>query len=401
MKYVKIQKILLLSMVFSSALFADILDRIEYKLNRVLRDIDTVVAGNAANCTPITQGEINEGSGTYTIVASGLYCVTEDVTGSIVIDADCVSIDLESHTVSADGAATAISVDGHEGIRIFNGCISNASDAGVLVVDSTAVELFGLHMHDHANDAIRVNGSDEVYVHNVDFIGGTTTRALGIEDSSSIVVENCEMNGYTSDGQGILEIIASDCVAVRGVDVLDCVFSGDTPAAGIHVGDSADVVIKYSNSHRMSTSTEVLTHGIWVDASENIHVIDSQANSNEASGFEVTGTSTNIAFIECVASGNTDSGFEFNVDATPVCCLVQDCRAIGNTVWGFAHLPGLLETTFIGNEAQCNGDDDYNINGGEISLQVLSWVDGTMTVIDGNAALGARFTNITSSAFNP
>lgn len=399
MKCIKIQKALLLSMLFSSALFADILDRIEYKLNRVLRDVDTVVAGNTANCTPITQGDINVGGGVYTISSSGEYCVTEDVTGTIVVDADCVSINLESHTVSAGGAATAFSVDNHEGLVIFNGCIADASDAGVLVSTSTAVELFSLHMHDHDNDAIRVNDSAEVYVHNIDFIGGTTVRALGVEDSSGVVVSNSEMIGYTSSGNGILEIIGSDCVLVQGVTVCGTSFTSDTDAGAIHVVDSTDFIIENSSANNATSAGDnPVVHGILIDTCSNSKVMGTQTNGNEdGSGIELVGSNANVALIECLAMQN-DSGFDFAQTSTATCCLVQDCRAISNTSAGFAHITTPLTTTFVGNVAQCNGDagaTDYVIDGGDISLQGLSLLDGTMLVFFGNAALGARFTNLT------
>jgi hypothetical protein len=97
--------------------------------------------------------------------------------------------------------------------------------------------------------------------------------------------------------------------------------------------------------------------------------------------------------------GNINSGIDFDASGTATCCLVQDCRALNNVVYGFSHAPGSLETTFIGNEAECNGSSDYNIIGGAIGLQGLSWISGNLIVLSGNAALGARFTNITAGFF--
>lgn len=399
MKRIHIQKALTLSLLFSSALFADIHDRIEYKLSRVLRDVEVIIAGNTGNCTPITQGDINLGGGVYTITHSGEYCVTEDVEGTIAIDANCVSINLESHTVSADGGASAFTATGHSGIRIFNGCISDASDAGVLFIGCSALELSQLHMHDHDNDAIRAEGCNELYVHNVDFIGGISVRALGLESCASSVVENCEMRNFTSSGNGILEIISSNTVMVQSVDVSGIAFTGLTPAGAIHVVSSTDVVIEHSHANR-TISLNSAGHGILIDTCLDSKVIGSQMHGNDDSGVELVGDNTSIALIECVAMEN-DFGFDFAQTSTATCCLVQDCRALSNTVIGFAHLTGPLTTTFIGNEAQCNGQIDYLINGGEINLQALSWFDGSIFDLNGGAALGARFTNITAGVFLP
>lgn len=122
-----------------------------------------------------------------------------------------------------------------------------------------------------------------------------------------------------------------------------------------------------------------------------------------------------ISIIESTAKGN-DIGFEFAAGSTATCCLVQDSRALNNKTAGFVHGITPLTTTFIGNEAQCNGtkaEDNYVIAdpaNNAINLQEYAWNDGTFKNISprnrgdkhskkgscdgGKAACGARFTNI-------
>jgi len=405
MKRIKIQKALLLSLLFSSATFANILDRIEYKLERIFKDIESIITnGNTSNsCTQITQASFI--SGVYTITQSGQYCVAENVTGLIIINTDSVCIDLQCHIVNAGGNANAFNVGDQSGIRISNGTVTNASDAAILATTCNAVELSNLYLVGNANDAIRLNGCTEAYVHNVNVLGGTGNRAINLLACSESVVANCEMADYTgATTNGILEIISGQSVLVRNVDVCNCVFSSVPDPSGycggIHVETSTDILIENSHAHRMTTSTEANTNGILIDTCLDSQVIGCQMHRNESNGILVLGANTSIAIIECVAMENTTSGFSFDPGATPTSCLVQDCRAISNVVNGFFHGPSSLTTTFIGNEGQLNGFSDYNITGGVISLQGLSWVDGTMTIISGNAALGSRFTNITAPFSN-
>ena len=180
MKRIQIQKALLLSLLFSSALYAEILERIEYKVGRVLKNVEgLVINGNtSSNCTPITQADFV--SGVYTVAASGAYCVTENLTGSIAIEANSVCIDLDCHNVSAGGNANAFTVTGQNGIRISNGSVSNSSVAGILATNCTGVQLSNLFMNQNSNDAIQLNSCTEVNVYDVNVFGSLGVRALGI-----------------------------------------------------------------------------------------------------------------------------------------------------------------------------------------------------------------------------
>lgn len=78
MKSNLVWKATLCSILISPALFVDIHDRIEYKLNRVVRDIEIISNSlNGVECTPITARMI--GPDGLVIATPGHYCLTENV----------------------------------------------------------------------------------------------------------------------------------------------------------------------------------------------------------------------------------------------------------------------------------------------------------------------------------
>lgn len=498
MASIRLSKALALSCLISSALFADIHDRIEYKLNRVLKDMDVIINGNADNCTPINQLEVDQGGGVYTISESGLYCVTEDIVGYIFVDADCVCIELGCHTIDADGNDNAIVGFDRQGLKVFNGCITNSAFAGISLSDYAAVELSNLHMHDYEVDGISLVAVRDAKIHNVDFTGNDIgERAVFCDTCRDVVVSRCNASGFVTPSGGVVEFDVCKCVVVENLNlcdnicpaglgafecanvaVTDCVFNnnasetedgasirfadgssavikgclirdtgafytaagisasnaselviedttingtaaigdgrgiafdsvnnslivrtqihatiGGADASGIYAVEGTNVVVQDTNVY--GTSAEGEAHGILFDTMSASKIIRSQVHENTNAGVELIGDNDSIAIIESIAMYN-DIGFDFTESSTASCCLVQDCRAISNETYGFVHATSPVTTTFIGNEGHCNGElasDSYSING-VISLQELDWGTGDLTVIDGNAVLGARFTNL-------
>ena len=323
MKRIQIQKALLLSLLFSSALYADTIDRVEYKVGQVLKDVEgLIINGNtSSNCTSISQTDFV--SGVYTISDSGAYCVTENLTGNIIIGANSVCIDLQCHNVSAGSGASAFTVAGQNGIRISNGSISNSNVAGILATNSTGVQLSNLFMNQNNNDAIQLYGCSEVNVYDVNIFGSLGVRALGIIYCNEVVVENCQMGGFVvSTGTGILEIISSNVVAVRNVEVANNNFVAGPVGGGIHLVDSANVVIEHSSSNFAigvpGNDPAYLIHGILIDTCSDCTITDCQMSGNTTNGVEIIGTygeEATLAILECTAMNNGGIGFDINASA--------------------------------------------------------------------------------------
>ncbi len=218
------------------------------------------------------------------------------------------------------------------------------------------------------------------------------------------VIQNCVFNNNGHAMHDAAGIAVLPGWLTSNMFIKDCqingTFSGGGTAAGINIPDASNLVIEDTNvfdTVATNTTTPMAGHGIVLTNNTDSKIIRCQLHRNQNAGVELLGTNSNIAIIESIAIDN-EVGFEFNASSTASCCLVQDSRAIDNSVAGFVYGPSELNAVFIGNEAQCNGTstaDNYDINGGTISLQELSLSTGVLTnVAPTNAALGARFTNI-------
>ncbi len=291
-----------------SSLFAacdkNIENRIEYKLNRVLRDVETIIEGNTGTCTPISQEEINLGGGVYTILHSGLYCVNENVTGLIQVapGVDCVSIDLESHTVTAGASGIAFSADGNEGLKIFNGCITGSTDAAILVTDYTSVELYDLNIHDYIGDGVRIDPSQDVYVHDVNFVSNANNpgeRALLFDTVNNFALQRCNASGFLSTVGAVMQFDNCNAGAVADVDVTGCTktasattneFTPGTAFVSVNASTGVDFVHVKVNNNTFDNSVPV---------ADQIH----HHRTAEAIMFNL---STDCSLSRCETSNNTD-----------------------------------------------------------------------------------------------
>jgi hypothetical protein len=198
----------------------------------------------------------------------------------------------------------------------------------------------------------------------------------------------------TLEAAGVfIDVPGADNVYIRSCDVNGNHSTGDS-AYGIFIAGASNVEV--SGSHILNTSSDSSpAHGILFDTILGGEIFSTQSDFNKNSGVELVGSNTGIVLLQCLAQDN-DKGFSFAATSTASCCLVQDCRAINNLSLGFEHATSPLTTTFVGNEAQCNGsieDDNYAINGGIINLQQLSWSTGDFTVVSGTDER-SRWSNI-------
>lgn len=90
------------------------------QINQIVREdlatdqeiLDIVTELDNIECSPIYQSTIDAAGGTLTLSESGTYCLAEDVVGSIVIDSSSICLNLNCHTINADGALYAVAVQG-------------------------------------------------------------------------------------------------------------------------------------------------------------------------------------------------------------------------------------------------------------------------------------------------
>ncbi len=298
--------LLLSAQIVQGACDKNIENRIEYKVNRILRDVEVIIEGNTGTCTPITQEEINLGSGVYTVLRSGLYCVNENVTGLIQVapGVDCVSINLESHTVTAGAAGIAFSANGNEGLKIFNGCITGSTDAAILVTDYTSVELFDLNIHDYTGDGVRVDPSHDVYVHDVNFVGaGAAERALLFDAVDNFVVQRCNASGFLSTVGAVVQLDGSANGLVQNVNV-----TRNTKVLAAAAGGFPDVLANEAvRLVSVDTCSNVDLNQVKVN--QNTSASDQDTNGLVGIGFNA---STNCSLTQSEVNNNTitDGGSE-------------------------------------------------------------------------------------------
>lgn len=208
----------------------------------------------------------------------------------------------------------------------------------------------------------------------------STFNAVGIfvENATNLAIQDCQIYNTTSS-------LSS--------------------AGGILALNGTSVVVENTNVFNTNPGPQTAGFGILFDSLNDSKIIRSQVHGNRdpsVTGVALFGRNNNIALIESIAIDNGIGFFFPPFVSTSSCSLVQDCRAINNISSGFDYaIATPLTITFIGNEAQCNGetaDDNYLGLAGLISLQELKLSNGSLTSINppgaGAAALGARFTNL-------
>lgn len=76
-----------------------------------------------------------------TITESGSYCVTRDIRGTIIIAADNVTLDLNSHVIDGNGCPFAIDIAHQHDVTIKNGAVTNDGSLCIRAVKCTGLTI--------------------------------------------------------------------------------------------------------------------------------------------------------------------------------------------------------------------------------------------------------------------
>jgi len=377
MKCIKIQKALVLSLLFSSALFAKTSDRIEYKLGRVLSAVEEIIInGNAIDCMPINQTLITDANGTYTITKPGSYCVTEDVTGTIVIAANSVCLSLDCHIVNAGGHDNAIVITPVRGVSVYGGTVTGALDAGILAFDASGVNLHDLYFVGNTSLGVDLEGLSGASLSNLEFDGGQLgggDKALRVNESENVNINSINVYGFTNVTESIITIEYSDNINLT--DVLAAnnekaltgspgQFSNATGIISVFYCWDTNLVRCHADNN-YAANDNVLFGPISIIASSNFALEDCTANNNYHMGRSEQGFAPFFFYV------NTASPFG---DPQESSAYVDRCQANGNVasyITYFLHGFHVESTSdVILNNCQANGN----------SLQQ------TYTVVDGDTS---------------
>lgn len=237
-------------------------------------------------------------SSARTITESGPYCLSRNIVGTIVIDADDVTLDLNSHQIDADGNPNAISMQNVHNVKVFNGSIVNASDAGIFVDPSFGIELSDLYMAGNQLDAIRVEESTDVAIHHVTFVGTEGgERGVHFNSCSAVNVSNCSATGFLSTLGAIVEL--NDCQ--NGL-VSDVIVSGNTKrsSADVFFFDPGSALVNVASSNgiileRVLVNNNTFDNTVQINPDENFRVAAAiQLTSCQACSLTGCETSNNI-----------------------------------------------------------------------------------------------------------
>ncbi len=238
--------------------------------------------------TPILlfQADLDAGGGLLTISNPGRYQVLEDLAGWILINADNVSLDLNSHRVTCTGfigdvVTIAGGTPGKMQVAVYNGYIQGLVGANGVTVDAgcSKISLHDLTIFGCTNGAslAGVNGNvvSECSLVNLNLISNVTGLLLTYADAN--IVRNCNVLYSTQFG---IELNNSQSNCVYDCTVLKTQGTVTTAGFKSSSGDSN----MFQRCVTKQTKTSSTTFG------------------DTANGFLLTGTETKTKILDCIVN---------------------------------------------------------------------------------------------------
>lgn len=281
------------------------------------------------NATPITEPT--------TISVPGYYCLANDIFGSIIIDSDSVTLDLNNHIISGFGAVSGIIINPGNKRVVKNGRVED-SLSGVLLNGSTDTTLNDI-LCTNCLEGITVVTSTGVYL---DSITAYNSRTNGVH-FTGVNIDCILKNVQVIKGQqGIICDDISNSL-IQNCNVVDC-SSNFTPVESLNgfaiTGGSNNLV---DNCLVRNFTAFDFAIGFFAEDTNNLVYRDCivqnvalvPANSgNFAAGFLCTqAVSSNIQYLRCSVVGVSGAQFVagFEIDGSGVSvtdCNAQDCLAL-------------------------------------------------------------------------
>ena len=292
---------------------------------------------------------------TFVINTPGLYCLAEDVQFGedaigISITTDCVTLDLNSHSITdtTAGGGTAINVGGNSNITIRNGLIkgnATSSSNGIsLDATSTCVSIHDIKVAGATGDAFNIRGSGHSVSKCVARSAGTGFCVGGGGSTFGIVFENCSAVEASGDGfstgMNTSNVCFINCVAIRN--------GGD----GFEIDGSDHVLRECISKDAGQVGFDISTIGASFNVAQNCIAITSASH-----GFFVRGTDV---LIDCIAEHNTEDGIRIASVTSGVILQKNHCHH--NTGFGInvTASPTGIGHEIINNFAHDNTAGDYS-----------------------------------------
>ncbi|HEV2601082.1 MAG TPA: right-handed parallel beta-helix repeat-containing protein [Candidatus Babeliales bacterium] len=272
-----------------------------------------------------------------TLTEPGVYCLTNDIVGTIVIEGSGITLDLNGYTVIEQllrATDSAIYVNDSDEVRIKNGRVEggdNFNSSGIYVRDSYNVRI----------EDVTCEG---------------WYRGIRAKYSSELVLDRV-ISSYNYDGV--------NCKEVTGLVIRDSIFDYNANS-GVHVrrNSQGEILRCTGTGDNNFPITDLVTFGATT-----FHVHESQVILRECSatgyviGFSAKGCRSSVDLYNCVAESNYEgfvldgsrvnatncasnnnafSGFFMPVDCEGGFVTLRNCSTTGNSSFGF------LDATLVG-----------------------------------------------------
>lgn len=299
--------------------------------------------------------------GPATITQPGIYKLGNNFSGTIVIDADNVILDLNKCKLSAN-PNDGITVIDHNNIVIRNGSIEGANSRGIEIIRCSNVDVSDIEFIND-NDGIFALTVTALRVSHCLFRGQPFAESLGLFDANDIVVTDCAMT--QNESAFIIRILNSYCLTFK--DIIIC---NNIRSLGIFFVIEATNVQNALFSNIKIDQNQVLNDEFRCfnfDHCNDIECIDCSCSKNICLtsgfvGYSIVNDSRNFMLNNCLVNNNAGVNFNgINFDEALRNAVINNCQSNGNiaqnTFTGFC-LNGFSSAQF--NSCLCNNNQSAN-----------------------------------------
>ncbi len=220
------------------------------------------------------------------ITQSGEYCLNNDIFGTIIIQANDVTLDLNSHKIDASGADFAILAQGITGLTIKDGSIINSHAAGINIVACEEVEVTAITFRQNSETSLNIQAA---------YVAAAPDFTVTMP-SQGIWVSECDI----SQGNRAIVVTGSNEVQIEKSYVYENV--NTTPNAVVDIEFCNDVLLE-----ELFVNNNV--KNVTVPATGNFPAFSQGMGPFGFAGLEVNvllvAASTNVEIKNCTTNGNT------------------------------------------------------------------------------------------------
>lgn len=325
---------------------------------------------------PITQADMP-----LTITTPGRYCVLENLSGTLTIDADDVLVDFNGFKISSASPNNIFS-NTHQNITIVNGIVGDSTLNGIFLVSCTSViiadikfeesdtgcelrQVQGFRVHNcsfenhdsNTAGALYLNASVDGKVSKCSFYDNARAQAcLAVVNSSNIVL--FDVSAENSTGNNIFNLLTSN-----NCNLIGCLARGTSSAAAFSFNNTPNCSCFGCEASDISGDGFIVT-GANTDSLILDHCVTLSAQNDV--GFNIQGSATSVCVLNCLAA-DTSIGFRLATSGN----YIFNNLAKNNNTNGFFQT--VVSNVWLGNIAEYNATNfGVNIPTGNISLFVTT-----------------------------